>query len=91
MFLRKGVLKIALRHRGSPVNLLRIFRIPFPRNTSGWLLLPIILVRLTGEFKHHLNTRIEEHLGKDKKSHIYSHLQQNPHCQEKVNFDVLKL
>ena len=26
-----------------------------------------------GETKRHLNTRIEEHLGKDKKSHIYSH------------------
>ena len=24
-----------------------------------------------GETKHHLNTRIEEHLGKDKKSHIF--------------------
>ena len=39
-----------------------------------------------GKTKCHLNTRIEEHLGKDKKSHIYSHLQENPQCQEKVNF-----
>ena len=31
--------EIALRHWCSPVNLLRIFRTPFPRNTSGWLLL----------------------------------------------------
>ena len=30
---------IALRHGCSPVNLLHIFRAPFPRNTSGWLLL----------------------------------------------------
>ena len=30
-----------------------------------------------GETKCHLNTRTEEHLGKDKKSHIYSHLQEN--------------
>ena len=30
-----------------------------------------------GETKHYLNTRIEEHLGKDEKSHIYSHLQEN--------------
>ena len=29
----------ALWHGCSPVNLLHIFRIPFPRNTSGWLLL----------------------------------------------------
>ena len=52
--LRKGVLKICskfigehpcrsmisvLRHGCSPVNLLHISRTPFPRNTSGWLLL----------------------------------------------------
>ena len=34
-FLRKGVLKIW----SFPVNFLYIFRKPFPRNTSGWLLL----------------------------------------------------
>ena len=44
-----------------------------------------------GETKRHLNTRIEEHLGKDKKSHIYSHLQENPQCQEKVNSDCFEI
>ena len=44
-----------------------------------------------GETKCHLNTRIEEHLGKDKKSHIYSHLQENPQCQEKVNSDCIEI
>ena len=50
--LRKGVLKICskftgehachpLRHACSPVNLLHIFRTPFPKNTSGWLLLDL--------------------------------------------------
>ena len=39
-----------------------------------------------GETKHHLNTRV-----KDKKSYIYSHLQENPQCQEKINFDCFKL
>ena len=34
----------------------------------------------TGETKRHLSTRIDEHLGKDKKSHIHSHLQENPQC-----------
>ena len=34
-------IEIALRHGCSPVNLLHIFRTPFPRNTSGWLLLKI--------------------------------------------------
>ena len=33
--------KVAVRHGCSPVNLLPIFRTPFPRNTSGWLPLNI--------------------------------------------------
>ena len=37
-----------------------------------------------------MNTKIEEHLGKDKKSHIHSHLQENPQCQEKGNFDCFE-
>ena len=32
-------IEIALRHGCSPVNLLHIFRTPFPRNTSGSMLL----------------------------------------------------
>ena len=32
-------IEIALRHGYSPVNLLHIFRTPFPKSTSGWLLL----------------------------------------------------
>ena len=35
-------IKIALRHGCSPVNLLHIFRTPFSRNTSGWLLLHVL-------------------------------------------------
>ena len=31
-----------LRQRCSPANLLHIFRAPFPRNTSGWLLLTFL-------------------------------------------------
>ena len=38
-----------------------------------------------------MNTKIEEHLGKDKKSHIYSHLQENIQCQEKVNSDFFEI
>ena len=37
--LQSKFIEIALRHRCSPVHLLYIFRKPFPRNTSGWLLL----------------------------------------------------
>ena len=44
-----------------------------------------------GETKHHLNTMIEKHLGKDKKSHIYSHLQESPQCEERVNFDCFEI
>ena len=36
---RSNFIEIKLRHRCSPVNLLRIFRTPFPKNTSGRLLL----------------------------------------------------
>ena len=32
-----------------------------------------------------------EYLGKDKKCHVYSHLQENPRCQEKVNFDCSEI
>ena len=44
-----------------------------------------------GETKRHLNTRIEEQLGKDKNSHIYLHLQENPQRQEKVNSDSFEI
>ena len=38
-------IEIALRHGCSPVNLLHIFRTPFPKNTFGWLLLDLPLYR----------------------------------------------
>ena len=37
--LLSNFVEITLRHVCSHVNLLRIFRTPFPKNTSGWLLL----------------------------------------------------
>ena len=37
--LLSNFIEIALRHACSPVILLYIFRTPFPKNTSGWLLL----------------------------------------------------
>ena len=40
--LQSNFIEIALRHVCSPVNLQHIFRTPFPRNTSGWLLLNFI-------------------------------------------------
>ena len=35
---------ITLRHGHFPVNVLHIFRIPFTKNTSGWLLLELVIV-----------------------------------------------
>ena len=40
-------IKIALQHGCSPVNLLHIFRTPFPRNTFGWLLLKVLQSKRT--------------------------------------------
>ena len=37
--LQSNFIESTLRHGCSPVNLLHIFRTPFPRNTSQWLLL----------------------------------------------------
>ena len=37
--LQRNFIEIALLHGCSPVILLHIFRKPFPKNTSGWLLL----------------------------------------------------
>ena len=36
--IKKNFIEIALRHGFSPVNLLHIFRSPFPGNTTGWVL-----------------------------------------------------
>ena len=44
--LLRNFIEIAVRHGCSPVNLLHIFRIPFPMNTSGWLLLHFCLISL---------------------------------------------
>ena len=37
-------IEIALRHGCSPANLLHIFRTPFSRKTSGWLLLNLVTI-----------------------------------------------
>ena len=41
-------IEIMLRHGCSPVNLLHIFRTPFYKNTSGWLLLLMLPIVLRG-------------------------------------------
>ena len=37
----RNFIEITFRHGCSPVNLLHIFRTPFPKSTSGWLLLNV--------------------------------------------------
>ena len=43
MKLLSSFIEIALRHGCSPINLLHIFRTLFPKNTSGWLLLDLVI------------------------------------------------
>ena len=44
-------IEITLRHGCCPVNLLYIFKIPFAKNTSGWLLLSVLIFRVLWEKK----------------------------------------
>ena len=39
--MQSNFIEITLRHGCSPVNLLHVFRAPFSKNTSGWLLLKV--------------------------------------------------
>ena len=55
--------KIARRHGCSPVNLLHIFRTPFPRNTSGWLLLTVATLRLSSKILLFSVRRISASIG----------------------------
>ena len=43
-------IETTLRHGSSPVNLLHIFRTIFLKNTAGWLLLKIIVLKSFGKF-----------------------------------------
>ena len=36
--------------------------------------------RYVGQTKRHFTTRVQEHLGKDKNSHVWKHLQSSPQC-----------
>ena len=40
---QSNFIEISLLHRCFPVNLLHIFRPPFPKNTSGWMLFSLFL------------------------------------------------
>ena len=45
--LQSNFIEITLRHVCSPVNLLHIFRIPFNKNTSGWVRLKQVFGRVS--------------------------------------------
>ena len=44
-----------------------------------------------GETTRHLSTRIEEHLEKDKKSHIFKHLNENSNCKSLVTPECFEI
>ena len=48
--------EITLRHECSPVNLMVIFRTPFPRNTSGQL--PLIISLYNMDWKYILEQKL---------------------------------
>ena len=48
--LQSNFIEIALRYGCSPVNLLHIFRTPFPKNTSGRLLLRVVYIACPKSF-----------------------------------------
>ena len=45
--LQSNFIKITLRHWCSSVNLLHIFKTPFPKNTFGWLLLTWLILHFS--------------------------------------------
>ena len=49
MKLQSDFIEITLRHGCSPVNLLHIFRTPFPKNASGGLLKFIVMCNYDGD------------------------------------------
>jgi len=48
-------------------------------------------VSYIGETTRHFQTRIEEHMKKDKQSHIFKHLSSNPDCLNKCNSDSFQI
>ena len=44
-----------------------------------------------GETTRHIKTRIEEHIKRDKNSHIFKHLNSNPNCLDSLNKDCFQI
>ena len=58
--LQSNFIENAFRHGCSPVNLQHIFRTPFLKNTSRWLLLPVLKIRHTYSTMMEFGTFIPE-------------------------------
>ena len=51
----------------------------------------VMLVRYVGQTHQHLTKRIDEHFGKDKKSHIYQHLMSSADCLNACSRDCFSI
>ena len=60
-------IEIPLQHGCSHVNLLYIFRTPFPRNTSGWLLLQLVFCLFINSCSLHEGANLEKKYLLDKR------------------------
>ena len=60
-------IEIPLQHGCSHVNLLHIFRTPFPRNTSGWLLLQLVFCLFINSCSLHEGANLQKKYLRDKR------------------------
>ena len=64
---------------------------PLPKNLKSSIVYKFVCpscnASYIGETQRHFKTRVAEHLGKDKCSHVYRHLLNNPSCLSKANED----
>ena len=67
-FKQSNFIEITLQHRCSPVYLLHIFRTPFPKDTSGGLLLQLKLKKVTN--LHFLQIKKNLHLSSIDNGHL---------------------
>ena len=68
---------------------------PLPKDLKSFVVYKFICAGCNtcyvGETKRHLKTRISEHLGNDKNSHILKHLQENASCKQVCNKDCFTI
>ena len=68
---------------------------PLPKDLKSLIVYKFVCVSCTasyiGETQRHFKTRVDEHLGKDKNSHIWKHLNNNPSCLQQCNRDCFSI